>query len=610
MPDRGLQAEKDIIRLPLYSDDYNRIVPAGSRGFVDATISTAPIQPIHDAVLLNCWAEKDQQGAWTIVKRPGIATASGDISTSGLGGTATGYKVHALLAMQALPGVFVALVTASTFGTTHIVFWSQDGHLGVTDLGALPGGLGTLYLEVGIPYLSEINIGGYPGVAAIHNYSTGSDAWYYVSTSLTTLSGGTVTEITDADFPSKQSPVVPCRGAFVQLNEHIFIMGENGKIYNSDQASISSWNVRGVQPASIEPDAGVGLAKYKQHIVAFGTNSMEFFEDAGLAPPGGPLQRTEQAFIKIGAVSGSLIYNIADTLYWVAQGYADNRGLYKLDQYTPMKVSTPAQSPWLDNVGVHARLGSIMLGGCQHIYITNMQTNSGVLIATPYLLSEATFTPAGSATESYPPTVADITPSLLCYNINHNSWWWWTDENIPLLNLFTASTYSQVQGYYNRQIIIKSSANTSKTSSRVDYIIFTIQDSHVTESVASMDTPVAYTDNNGTGTQKSICVGIQLAPLEFNIESRKIINKMKLSADAMVKYDDDASTGNQLYFVYNRLDGQGTTYSRAIVVPSVNHRYFINNLGTTRKLYVAILCKTAMAFRAKSLELHVTQATG
>lgn len=608
--DRPLQAEKDVVRLPLYDPEKNRVVPAGSRGFTE---SIGTVQPIHDSVLVNCWAEKDSSGEWTIVKRPGISVTRGDLNDNGaggtvLGGTATAYKVHAVLALQALPGHFVALVTASTLAVTHLLYWTQDGHLGVADLGAT--GTTGMWIEIGIPYLSEINIGGYPGIAIAYNYSSGSDCFYYVSTSTTALSGGAVTEITDTDFPAKATPVVPCVGPFVQLNEHVFIMGVDGKVYNSDQGSISSWNVRGVQPASIEPDSGVGLAKYKQHLVAFGTNSMEFFEDAGLAPPGGPLQRTEQAFIKIGCVSGSLIYSIADTLYWVASGTTDTRGLYKLEQYTPVKVSTPAQNPWLGNLDVHSRLGSIFLGGCQHIYVTNMADSRAKCIVSPQLASEATFTPTGTATESYPPTLYDICSSLLCFNIDHQTWWWWTDENIPLLNIFTASTMSQVVGYNNRQILIKSSANRILTTGRIDHIIFTFMDSHITGSDGNFDPALKYTDGGESAVQKAVCVVVQTHPVEFIIENRKAINKIKLIADAMVKYSDDASTGNQLYFLYERLDGQGTVYSRAIDIPSVKHRYYINNCGMTRKLYLSFVCKTAMPLRAKAFELHVTQATG
>lgn len=603
--DRPLQAEKDIVRLPLYSEDYNRQIPAGSRGTLNNNIG-AYVQPIHDSILINCWAEHDAQGDWSIVKRPGIATATGDLSSSGIGGIKTNYKVSALIALQALPGFFCALVTPVDGGSTHVVFWADSGTGGVTDLGTLTAGFG--YGETGIPYLSEISIGGYPGIATIYNHASLSAAFYYVSTSTTTLSGGTLTQITDVDFPANQTPAVYCVGPFVQLNDHVFIMGVNGKIYNSDIGSIANWNVRGVQPASIEPDTGVGLARYKQHLVAFGTNSMEFFEDAGLAPPGGPLQRTEQAFIKIGAVSARLIHNVADTLYWIASGENDTRGLYKLDQYTPVKLSGPAQAPLLHNLSIFCRLGSIILGGNQHVFVTGMQTNSSTAAVTPKLISGATFTPSGSETESYPPTIYDICSSLLCYNVDHKSWWWWTDENVPLLNVFVASMPA-INNSFNRIVLIKSVTGAA-TSGRIDWVIFTIQDAHVTSTAIPGDTPVAYTDNNGTGTQKAVCLQIQLAPFEFNVENRKAINKIKLIADAMVKYSDDSSTGNQLYFIYNRLDGQGTIFSRAISVPSVNHRYFINNCGMTRKLYLAIVCKTAMAFRAKAVELHVTQAVG
>lgn len=605
--DRSLQAEKDIVRLPLYSDDANRNVPAGSRGFSVVSQPYAMGQEIHDSVLFNCWAEKDDNGNWIIVKRPGISESVASLADGGvLGGTATNYKIHCLIGMQAIPGAFVALVSTAIAGATHLIYFTHDGHGGIADLGTFAL---NVYLETGIPYITEISISGYPGIAINYAYHTGCVAAYYVSTSTTDMTGGTLTTITDVDFPGNQTPVVPTRGPFVQLNEHIFIMGQNGKIYNSDQASISSWNVRGVQPASIEPDSGVGLAKYKQHIVAFGTNSMEFFEDAGLAPPGGPLQRTEQAFIRIGCVSGSTVHTIGDTLYWIASGETDVRGLYKLDQYTPVKLSTAAQAPWLDNMSVHGRLSSIKLGGQLHLFISNLNLNSGVVMATPYLVSNATFTPTGTETETFPPTDYDVLSSLLCYNIKHNSWWWWTDESVPLLNLFVASTYSQVVGYYGRQVIFKASSSVAATSNRNDYAIFTTQDLKIPLGAYSSEVGITYHDSAANGTDTGVCMIIQLNPFEFNVESRKIINKAKLSIDALVKYSFDTSTGNQIYWIYNRMDGYGATICRPTDAPNPAQRYYLNNLGTTRKLYMAILAKNAMPMRLKALELHVTQGT-
>jgi len=618
MADRPLQAEKDIVRIPLYSTDYNRQVPAGTRGFNNTWGSlTYPVLPQHDAVLVNCWAERaaaipgvSAAGDWTIVKRPGISRSDANMSV--LGGTLTNYRVHALIAMEAITGCFLALVTPSAVSATHLVSWFDTGSGGVTDLGSFTGS----YFEIGKYHLSEINIGGVPGVGINYQTASGSGSWSGYA--MSTYSGGSnsysflagaVTKIVDVDFPNNFASVDTPVGPFVQLNQHVFIMGRSGKVYNSDQDSISSWNARGVQPASIEPDAGIGLVKYKQHIMAFGTQSVEFFEDAGLAPPGGPLQRTEQAFIKFGCLGSKAFTNIADTVYWIAGGASNVRGLYKLDQYSPVKVSGPNQMQFFANADTNTRLDNILLGGNMHLLVNCLGSNSGPTTVTPFLVANATFTPdTSNGTESFPPTINDIISGLLCYNIDQQSWWWWTDETCEVLNIFAANSYPQDSGTAGRTVIIKRD-NIFNTGGHTDGYIFSAQDPHITSSAFSGDTSITYTDNDGLGNQKSICVIAQLAPLEFNIENRKVVNKAKLITDAMIKYTEDVSTGNQLYWLYNRNDGQGTIFSRATPIPAVNDRYYLNNLGMARKIYMALVCKTSMPLRIKALELNVTQST-
>lgn len=148
-------------------------------------------------------------------------------------------------------------------------------------------------------------------------------------------SSNTLTQITSSNYPSATAV-----GQFVSLDGYLFVITSDGKIYNSDLGSPTSWNSTSFIQCNISTDGGIGLAKYKNQIVAFNSSSIEFFYNAANAT-GSPLSRNEQAAILgIGCINAKTIVEIQDSLFWIAPAGA-GKGIYTLDGFKAKKVSTP-----------------------------------------------------------------------------------------------------------------------------------------------------------------------------------------------------------------------------------------------------------------------------
>jgi hypothetical protein len=180
---------------------------------------------------------------------------------------------------------------------------------------------------------------------AVWNVSTGGvrSAKYYVN-------GVGVSSISDVDFPSSSI----C-GNFAFMDGYLFIMTEDGFIYNSDLNDLSSWDATNFLSAGFKSDEGTTLARYKNTIVAFGRSTTEFFENVGNAT-GSPLQRMLDRSFNVGLykddTSSSLtsptsscrrVLEAFDTVFWISGSFGDKTSqcIYYLDNFAPAELSTP-----------------------------------------------------------------------------------------------------------------------------------------------------------------------------------------------------------------------------------------------------------------------------
>jgi stabilization protein len=247
-----------------------------------------------------------------VSKRPGFAV----LNTPG---TEAGNAIRVWL------GQGTGIKVMSMFGNTNSTLYD-----GTTSKGAITG----LARDI-----TETFVG---TVATLVIPSSDSTAWYYPD-------AGALTQITDVDYPGNAG--LTTTGTFVHLDGYAFIMTTDGRIWNSDLNSVTAWTSTSVISAQLSPDKGIGLARYKNRIVAFGKESIEFFENVA-NPTGSPLQRIPELFIKIGSPNQNLITNIEDTIIFVGSSSTGSYGVYMLDNYQAKKVSYSEIDSLLSLVGI------------------------------------------------------------------------------------------------------------------------------------------------------------------------------------------------------------------------------------------------------------------
>lgn len=168
-----------------------------------------------------------------------------------------------------------------------------------------------------------------------------------------TFSGASNTEITDADFPDSTAVGVII-GNFVFMDGYLFIMtSDDGRIYNSDINDTTSWSA--ISFLTVQAGTrGAGLARYKDKIVAFGSDYIEFYENVGnvIGSPLGRVNhlRQENYGISItnlpanalGENTSHRYFEAMGTVFWINNPDTEaGPGVFMLDNHQPKKISTP-----------------------------------------------------------------------------------------------------------------------------------------------------------------------------------------------------------------------------------------------------------------------------
>lgn len=135
-------------------------------------------------------------------------------------------------------------------------------------------------------------------------------------------------------------------GGFVEMDGYVFAaVAQSGspKICHSDLNSASAFDPLSViQPNHYDIPACV--AKYRNHIVYFGNNSVQFFTNNG-NPSGSVLSQADHlSIIGLGSVGGaasgvSSHCLLGGTLYWLGVSEGVVSGVYRLNGFAPERIS-------------------------------------------------------------------------------------------------------------------------------------------------------------------------------------------------------------------------------------------------------------------------------
>lgn len=425
------------IRIPLYAQADNKINNARA-GFVDSYGG-------HDQHLVNMFPVpvkdplRPDSTQWSLVSRTGLNNVlAGTWSTALAAPTTT--QVVAACSFARLAGKVV--VCYKNAANNDLSFYEMDTGTGnytlignsavAPNLGKLLAG--TTYGANSNVWLSEISVNetAYLGIVI----DNGTTSWgAYVASSGGSFGGQNIVEITDTDFAPKQPTPKRIVGPMVWMNNYVFVVDTDGFVWNSDSDSITSWNSLNFIESSSIPDKAVRLVRYKHHLVVFSASSIEFLNDEGNTTS--PLQRTNQAYVNFGAMNTNAIISVDDTLFWIARSVDGTVGLWRMEGYTPTKVTGPYDSSFLRNGFTSCNLQIVTMSGLRHL-ITNIIVDS-----------TAGYIPAAS--DYYAPSNS-VLQGVLCYCIDTGAWWVLAHEDLTNVGeeiLVVNDVYRNIQLLWN-----------------------------------------------------------------------------------------------------------------------------------------------------------------
>ena len=160
-------------------------------------------------------------------------------------------------------------------------------------------------------------------------FKTNKDAYTY-NANLSTL-----TKVTNANYPATTVPGI------VYLDTYMFVMDQQGRIWNSAINDPLTWNALGFIPMQGEPNGGVALGKVANYLVALGVWTTQFFYDAAVASPASPLAVNSTLDSLTGCASGDSVVQMQSTIVWLGQNKSEGRGIFQIQNLAPVRISTP-----------------------------------------------------------------------------------------------------------------------------------------------------------------------------------------------------------------------------------------------------------------------------
>jgi hypothetical protein len=260
------------------------------------------------------------------------------------------------------------------------------------------------------------------GVANMLFVSGSNRAYFYES------GGGPPTEITDGDFPPKQGTPKTITGNFAVLDGYHFIMCTDGTIWHSDVNSLANWTSTATITAQEYPDAGVGLLRYKNMVVAASKASVEFFVNAGNAA-GAVLNRVSHMASRLGCINQHCLVEFGDT--FCMAGIKDGaRGVFMFSGGEFKKISSIEIDWALENVANTDPRINILYSWGKHYLGVQLTTHANNMFVYDF---ETGFWGTWSLTYSVCKTDPSIQTTNALYYVGD-------DAVYPLVNSSTVAT--------------------------------------------------------------------------------------------------------------------------------------------------------------------------
>ncbi len=270
------------------------------------------------------------------------------------------------------------------WGTTSAYYIVNDDAIYKNTYGTLVGAITTGYRRCTIREL---------GTRLLVIDSQNNQGW-------TISSADVLSQITDSEFPT--SLVAGC----AVLNGRAYVADPDGIIYNSASEDATSWAALDFTSAEREPDGAAYIGKHHDHVVVFGSSTIEFFYDAG-NPTGSPLTRRDDVFYNVGALLEDAVWEYGDIIFFLGTTRRGDCALYKLEKF---QLSIISQSD------LSAYLNDRIFRGDEGLILTGI-----VAKGRPFLLAHQT-----SNKTSY-----NITRTYV-FDVAYNYWYLWNYGGTPI----------------------------------------------------------------------------------------------------------------------------------------------------------------------------------
>jgi hypothetical protein len=152
--------------------------------------------------------------------------------------------------------------------------------------------------------------------------------------------GTTLTNIVDADFTA-----VTTKTNAVGYSSYIFYGNYiNNRIYNSDLNAGTSYAATSYITANNRPGVLICIQRCGKYLVAFKSNSVEFFEDQGNPVPGSPLGPVPELNKDIGILTPTSFTEVSDGYIWISRLKNGRLAVVKMSKttYQIKTISTSA----------------------------------------------------------------------------------------------------------------------------------------------------------------------------------------------------------------------------------------------------------------------------
>jgi len=573
----------DSIRLPL-------VVGAQRSATSSTTNGTG------DELMTNCFPQTSQnpltgeKEVW-VTKRPGLEKINQDL-TSIMGAVSS--VCFANITITQLNDVYVAAIYDAT-NTKFVIVQYRPVSFTNTKIGEITGVSGFDQL-----FITELTIADTAYIGVVWNSQNGTTSkGYYAASVGGVFPAASLTEITDADFPPKAGSPLPLVGPMVQMNGTTYVLTNTGIIAGSDLNSITSWNALNQVRAISYPDQGVALCRYKNYILCFGEDSIEFFSDVGNPAPLSALQRQEQAFIKFGTTTAKSVLGVDDSVFWLGRSSSGATGLWRMDGFTPVKVSGPVEDQIIEynapNSGRYQnhQLSCISVLGQKNIIIGGCSYRPGLLCSAPATVNS---TDPNGLTNSL-----SNNSGILTFNIPEQKFWGFKlahgyETSQSAMPMATAQYQLNNTSTSTQYILL--GANGFPNSNFGAYIYKYSVDSHY------------WTDQLDTSVRQCFPVVYQVNRWTAGNQKRKRVHKYHLLFDPFESYASDPETGAFLWFLYAKdtwSPTSGVSIARSVAIPNSFGRFYIQNLGSSRTWLMGWASANRMSMRLRAIEVDLSQ---